>query len=252
VDTTGSSSGYDPQPVTTAPEEWSQNPYVQVEGGFLAGLSLGVVPFGGVGQQLLDAGQLLPHGTPEARRGLAVGLIVGGVISLVGGLTGEVAGGIATVTVIGAAVGVPAIAVSTTLVVGGVGNIAAGIRGLSQSMMSSGSGPKATAPASTAVAGYRETFFRAHPQLRGQVVVHHAIEQQVLKRYPGLFTEAEIHALNNLRGIPKGANPDLHLSQIRRAWNDFYRANPSATKQQIVDFAADLDTKFGSVFLPPR
>jgi hypothetical protein len=65
-----------------------QNPYVQVEGGFLAGLSLGIVPFAGVGQQLLDAGEVLPHGTPEARRGLAVGQIVGGLITLVGGLTG--------------------------------------------------------------------------------------------------------------------------------------------------------------------
>jgi hypothetical protein len=145
VDTTGSSSGYDPQPVTTAPEDWSQNPYVQVEGGFLAGLSLGVVPFGGVGQQLLDAGGVLPHGTPEARRGLAVGLIVGGLISLAGGLTGEVAGGIATVTGIGAAVGVPAIAVSTTLVVGGVGNIAAGIRGL-MTTGSGSAGPKGAVP----------------------------------------------------------------------------------------------------------
>jgi len=145
VDTTGSSAGYGPQPVTTAPEDWRQNPYVQLEGGFLGGLALGVVPFGGVGQQLLDAGGVLPHGTPEARRGLAVGLVVGGLISLVGGLTGEVVGGVATVTGIGAAVGVPAIAVSTTLVVGGVGNIAAGIRGL-MTTGSGSSGPPEKAP----------------------------------------------------------------------------------------------------------
>jgi hypothetical protein len=48
-----------------------------------------------------------------------VGQIFGGLITLMGGLTGEVAGGLATTTGIGAAVGVPAIAVSTTLVVGG-------------------------------------------------------------------------------------------------------------------------------------
>jgi hypothetical protein len=58
----------------------------------------------------------------------------------VGGFTGEVLGGAATVTGIGVAVGVPAMVVSTTLVVGGAGNIAAGIRGLTQSMMSKGSG----------------------------------------------------------------------------------------------------------------
>jgi hypothetical protein len=48
----------------------------------------------------------------------------------VGGATGEVFGGITTVTGIGAAVGVPAIVVSTGLVLGEMGNIAAGIQGL--------------------------------------------------------------------------------------------------------------------------
>ena len=94
MDTTGSSKEKDPEPEDpTPPEGWTQNPYVQVEGGFVAGVSLGLVPFGGVGQQVLDAAEVLPHGTPEARRGLAVGQIVGGLITLVGGLTGEVAGG---------------------------------------------------------------------------------------------------------------------------------------------------------------
>ena len=93
VDTTGSSPEKDPEPEDpTPPEGWTQIPYVQVEGGFVAGVSLGLVPFGGVGQQVLDAAEVLPHGTPEARRGLAVGQIVGGMITLVGGLTGEVAG----------------------------------------------------------------------------------------------------------------------------------------------------------------
>jgi hypothetical protein len=151
VDTTGSSKEKDPEPEDpTPPEGWTQIPYVQVEGGFVAGVSLGLVPFGGVGQQVLDAAEVLPHGTPEARRGLAVGQIVGGIITLVGGLTGEVAGGLATTTGIGAAVGrVPSdFAVSTTLVVAGR-NVAAGIRGLTQSMMSTcrgSSGPQGNSP----------------------------------------------------------------------------------------------------------
>ncbi len=87
--------------------------------------------------------------------------------------------------------------------------------------------------------------------MRDKVVVHHAVEQQVLKRYPGLFTDAEIHSLNNLRGIPKAINPDLHLSKIRRAWNDFYRTHPHPTKQEVLDFASQLDKLFGSIFEPP-
>ncbi|WP_437784541.1 RHS repeat-associated core domain-containing protein [Sorangium sp. So ce1097] len=142
VSTTGSASGHVPQPVTTAPIDWSQNPYVQVEGGFIAGLLLGAVPFAGVGHGLLDAAGVLAHGTPEARMGLAIGQIVGGLALTIGGLTGEVFGGITSATGVGAAIGVPAIAVSTGLVVGGVGNIAAGIQGLSQAWMSQGSGSK--------------------------------------------------------------------------------------------------------------
>jgi hypothetical protein len=60
VDTTGNSLEIDAQAATTA-EDWTQNPYVQIEGGFLAGISLGLVPMGGVGQQLADAGELLPN-----------------------------------------------------------------------------------------------------------------------------------------------------------------------------------------------
>jgi RHS repeat-associated protein len=251
VDTTGSSSGYDPQPVTTAPEDWTQHSLVQVEGGFIGGLALGFVPFGSV-----IAGALSGPGSRWAEIGKGVGEIFGGGLAFTVGMAGMLGGGAASGTGVLTLPGVLVAVGSAALVAGGVANVKTGAERLGQALsMSSGSGssgPQGTAPASNAVAGYRETFFRAHPQLRGQVVVHHAIEQQVLKRYPGLFTEGEIHALSNLRGIPKGANPDLHLSQIRRAWNDFYRVNPSATKQQILDFAANLDTKFGSVFLPPR
>ena len=145
VSVLGTSAGFVPQPVTTAPIDWSQNPYVQIEGGFVAGLLLGAVPFAGVGHQLLDAAGALPHGTSEARMGLAIGQIVGGVALTIGGLTGELFGGVTSATGIGAAIGVPAMVVSTGLVVGGVGNIAAGIQGLTQALMSQGSGGPGTA-----------------------------------------------------------------------------------------------------------
>ncbi|WP_437485325.1 RHS repeat-associated core domain-containing protein [Sorangium sp. So ce1014] len=170
VSTTGSASGYVPQPVTTAPIDWSQNPYVQVEGGFVAGLLLGAVPFAGVGHELLDAAGVLAHGTPEARMGLAIGQIVGGIALTIGGLTGEAFGGVTSATGIGAAVGVPAIVVSTGLVVGGVGNIAAGIQGLSQAMMSQGSG--STGPKGTAPAGEEPTTLKPGPFAKESIPAH--------------------------------------------------------------------------------
>jgi hypothetical protein len=102
---------------------------------------------------------------------------------------------------------------------------------------------------------YRATFFAANPELEGQVVVHHAVEQQVLTKFPGVVTEAEIHSLENLRGIPKAINSDVHLSQIRVEWNRFYKpfieSGTSPTKAQLLEKAAEIDAKFGSKFTPP-
>lgn len=103
-----------------------------------------------------------------------------------------------------------------------------------------------------ATTDYTKTFFDAHPNLKGEVVVHHAIEQQALKRYPGILSEDELHSLENLRGIPRDRNSDLHLSQIRREWDQFYRENPAntVTKQKLLDKASEIDFKYGYLFKP--
>jgi hypothetical protein len=95
-------------------------------------------------------------------------------------------------------------------------------------------------------------FFEQNPELEGKVVVYHAVEQQVLTKpqTKGLFTYEEIHSIDNLRGIPKEINSDLHLSKIRKEWNRFYKEFPNP-KQQILDKAADIDKKFGHLFNPP-
>jgi hypothetical protein len=98
---------------------------------------------------------------------------------------------------------------------------------------------------------YRETFLAAHPELRGKVVVHHAVEQRALKLYPSQVTAAEMHSLENLRGIPINANAKLHLSTIRKEWNAFYLVHPNATKEQLLQKATENDRKYGSEFDPP-
>jgi len=103
-----------------------------------------------------------------------------------------------------------------------------------------------------ASADYKLTFFKAHPELEGKVVVHHAVEQQALTRYPGLLKEEELHSLENLRGIPNSQNADLHLSQIRKEWNEFYRNNPASgmTKQKLLNKASEIDRRYGGSFTP--
>ncbi len=98
---------------------------------------------------------------------------------------------------------------------------------------------------------YETTFHNANPSVpRGSVNVHHAVEQQVQDLYPGRFTYAEIHAAENLRGIPRPINGPAHLSAIRKSWNRFYRANPNATRQQILDHAKLIDDEWGGNFVP--
>ncbi|MFN7730566.1 MAG: polymorphic toxin-type HINT domain-containing protein, partial [Pirellula sp.] len=66
---------------------------------------------------------------------------------------------------------------------------------------------------------YANTFFKSYPNLRGKVWVHHRVEQQVLTKYPGLFSRADIDDVSNLVGIPNAVNSKVHLSIIRKAWN---------------------------------
>ncbi|MGW6193182.1 S-layer homology domain-containing protein [Bacillus cereus] len=98
---------------------------------------------------------------------------------------------------------------------------------------------------------YRKTFFDQYPELKGNVVVHHAVEQQVLKKYPNLFTEVEIHDIQNLRGIPKEINNEIHLSSIRKDWNEFYKSHPNPTKKEVIDYMIELDKRYGDKFTPP-
>lgn len=99
---------------------------------------------------------------------------------------------------------------------------------------------------------YRLSFFTSHPQLKGQVVVHHALEQQTLTRYPGIFSSEEIHSLENLRGIPLNLDSTLHKSILRKEWDSFYRSTPATqvTRQSLLDKATEMDRKFGHLFVP--
>lgn len=55
--------------------------------------------------------------------------------------------------------------------------------------------------------------------------VHHAVELQVLDRYPGAFTADELNAFANMRGIGTELQGrlQLHNSAIRRTWDRHYR-----------------------------
>ncbi len=100
---------------------------------------------------------------------------------------------------------------------------------------------------------YKEIFFKKYSDQRGKVWVHHGVEQQILTKpqTKGLFTIEEMHSIENLRGIPKEVNSDLHLSKIRKEWNKFYKEISNPTKEQLLQKRLDIDKKYGHLFNPP-
>jgi hypothetical protein len=54
--------------------------------------------------------------------------------------------------------------------------------------------------------------------------VHHGVELQALKRYPGAFTSSELNARENMRGIRPEleGKRQLHNRKIREAWDHHY------------------------------
>lgn len=97
---------------------------------------------------------------------------------------------------------------------------------------------------------YVSTFEAATGVSASDVWVHHAVEKGVMGRYPGRFEWSEIHSAENLRGIPRTINSQLHLSSIRIAWNKFYTTHPQATREQILQQASEIDRVFGFLFKP--
>lgn len=71
----------------------------------------------------------------------------------------------------------------------------------------------------------RDTYAQAL-QVAAYGQVHHAIEVQVLSRYPGVYTPNEINQAVNMRGIPPelSRRTQLHNSKIREILDRHYRA----------------------------
>jgi hypothetical protein len=59
-----------------------------------------------------------------------------------------------------------------------------------------------------------------------------------------LFSEEELNAASNLRGIPEPVNNTIHQSAIQREWNEFWRRYPEATRQQVLEHAAWIDQQY--------
>ncbi|WP_158660793.1 hypothetical protein [Nocardia seriolae] len=114
---------------------------------------------------------------------------------------------------------------------------------------------------------HQRAFWEALDHSPFGMQIHHLIEQQIFRDYPGVFDEDEKNAIENLRGIWQSVANDVHLRQIRRAWNQIYGAlkkagilpwtgqpmsGPEAEvlRQQLLFWAVVVDILFGDWMTP--
>jgi TonB family protein len=72
----------------------------------------------------------------------------------------------------------------------------------------------------------------------------HTIPLEVLRRYPGVINESDVHSSSALRAL-KISTAASQLTSIRAAWSEFYRKHPTATKSEIFEYRDKLDQEFG-------
>jgi hypothetical protein len=84
------------------------------------------------------------------------------------------------------------------------------------------------------------------PDLKGKVVIHHAIPKFAFLKYRGSIPLDGLHEIANLRGIPKELDPVEHQRKIHNLWRTFYLDHTtSATAKELRDFALAIDDGFG-------
>jgi RHS repeat-associated protein len=232
VGTTGDLAGEIIQEMKDAEElDQVEESITQFLAGGVLGAAEGMVPFGGLGHAVGDAFGMSDNKAPEARFGVAVGQIVGGLFATVGGLGGEVLGGAASVTGIGAAVGVPVMVVSAVVVTGGVANMAAGIQSLARlAMQNHHSDPKFMGGA------------RRQPLTRMTKEMHDDLHND-LRNFLRDRTDA---AGNHMR--PQSNNSGERIQELfttkqrRQAMADFYRQFGDKYPDAARDFFAQHPT----------
>jgi RHS repeat-associated protein len=249
VDTTGSSAGPDVQG-SPPDKNWHENKYLQTEGGFIGGLGLGIVPYGAIGRQALEDARVMAPGTRDFSVGRSVGEMTGGLLCLMGGLGGEFVGTGLSVTAAGAAVGVPAIVVSTGLVMGGAANIEAGYQGLLQALKSPGSGGSGSSATPSSGGGSPKSSSSAlgrNMERAGQTrppgtAAHHMVagkadgakvSQAILQKFGVGINDAE-----NGVFLPMKTHYHIHTNAYYQAVEDELRL--ATTREEVIDVLAKI------------
>jgi hypothetical protein len=136
---------------------------------------------------------------------------------------------------------------ATSLVVGGVGIIVEGgvvAGGLAEAAHGAGVLAYIKGSQVGASSTYRDRFYTKYPGAPRDYPIHHRIPQKA--RDLGLFSAEEVDSIDNLRAISAAEH-----KKINNEWAKFWKLNPEATRQDVLDFARSIDDKYGDSFWKP-
>jgi RHS repeat-associated protein len=202
---------------------WKDHEVVQIEGGFVAGFGLSLVPFASFGAQVASNSGHLPRGTRAAELGRAVGEMVGGTITFITGVAGIFGGG-ALVLAGGPPAGpvsATAIAKATVVAVGGVANMGGGIAGLAQALSTGGGSTQGSVRVTGAKLKELRTEFQ---RVKSQFWKHEAASNtskytpenlaRMQKGKPPIGPDGHPMELHHIRPLTEGGTNDFSNLQI--------------------------------------
>lgn len=89
-------------------------------------------------------------------------------------------------------------------------------------------------------AKYSTKFYKAYSSLnkvKKMMQIHHRIPQKYIRS--GLFPKEMLTSLSNLQSLPT----EVHQKIVTPAWTAFMRANPNASRAEVMKFAIEMDKK---------
>jgi len=95
------------------------------------------------------------------------------------------------------------------------------------------------------------TYFKAHPKLRGKVVVIHVIPPAGNDFFPDAVLKDEIHKMSNLRGVPIGKLDSSLLQNFREDWAEYIRSKTrvQVTREEILEHGNEVLKRYSALFV---
>ncbi|SMH38156.1 RHS repeat-associated core domain-containing protein [Rathayibacter oskolensis] len=229
-----------PEAAPQDPEEqdapWRESLPVQVAVGLLVGVGEGVMPFGADADLVATETGVVSRGTRAAQVSKGVGQIIGGFYLGVSSVGGAFVGTGLSFTGAGAAIGVPVVAVSAAVAVGGLGNVVAGAATIAGAYKSPWKGVEDLGTAVSKTRG----------GLVGKAEKHHVFPDKERKWFASKGIAIDEYTLKIDRETHKVIHgKGKHLEDFRRSFQTWIDAHRGASEQEIFAQAGRLMDEYG-------